>query len=418
MVITTENGSHQQPDQRLAAVLVAAGVGSRMGIDSNKVFLTLDGEPILSRAIRPFLSLPGMELIVVVTRPEEREECIEVLNSSGVPIPPGQDREPRLPEVIFAAGGSTRQQSVANGVAVLAKREFPVSGVVLIHDGARPYVTGDLLSRVARAVTETGAAVAAVPAIDTVKKIDGDGFVTATLNRGELWYAQTPQAATFGRLQKALSNAEEKDIVATDTSSLLELMGNQVKIVKGDYQNRKITTQEDLGGQHAKSQGTRDDSLRVGTGYDIHRMAPDRRLVLAGVEIPHSKGPVGHSDADVLIHAIIDALLGAIAAGDIGSHFPDTAQELKGIDSALLLEKTMVLLRAKGAGVVNIDTTVVCQTPKLQPHIPRIKLALGHMMEIDPSAISVKAKTNEGLGSLGSGDAIAAHAVALVTLGR
>lgn len=368
------------------AVLVAAGASSRMGFD--KLYYKIGGEEVLLRAFRALDGHPDISRVVVVTG-EDINRAKALLESA----PPQKPVE-------FVRGGDCRAASVAAGVALCG------DSLVAVHDAARPFVSAGLVSRVVQAARETGAAAPALPVKDTVKQAEG-GVVLRTLPRSGLAAVQTPQVFDGPAYKKALAALPREELPEmTDDCMVMERAGHRVRLVQGEESNYKITTRADL---------PREDALpRIGHGYDVHAFAEGRRLVLGGVEIPHEKGLMGHSDADVLLHAVSDALLGAVALGDIGRHFPDTDPAYKGADSLVLLEKVGVLLRENGYAPHNIDATAVCQAPRLAPHIGRMRANIAGALGVGEEAINVKATTEERLGFTGRGEGISAHCVVLV----
>jgi 2-C-methyl-D-erythritol 4-phosphate cytidylyltransferase/2-C-methyl-D-erythritol 2,4-cyclodiphosphate synthase len=321
----------------------------------------------------------------------------------------------RAKPVLIVDGGERRQDSVRHAFERIDRR----SEVVVIHDAARPLVTDALIRRTIDAAFATGAAIAALRASDTVKRADAAGRIAETLPRDRIYLAQTPQAFRVDVLRHALTIRAD----ATDEAALAEQAGHPVQLVEGDPRNVKITTPEDLelaerlldtpeGVPYPPS------GLRIGNGYDLHRLVEGRPLVLGGVTIPFDKGLLGHSDADVICHAITDAILGAAGAGDIGRHFPDTDAAWKDADSVDLLRRAAAIVAAAGYTVVNVDVVVVAQRPKLSPHADAIRARVAAAIGCDPLQVSVKGKTNEGVDSVGAGEAIAAHAVALLARHR
>ena len=297
-------------------------------------------------------------------------------------------------------GGATRADSVHNGLAV-AKGQL-----VAIHDAARPFASEEVITQVLQAAAKTGAAAPAVPVKDTIKVADKDGKVVTTPDRATLYAVQTPQCFDRALYLQALEAVSgEKASLVTDDCSLFELAGLPVTLTAGDYANLKITTKEDL---------QKENTMRIGHGYDVHRLVEDRKLILGGVEVPYEKGLLGHSDADVLLHAVMDAVLGAAALGDIGQHFPDTDPAYKGADSLALTREVAKIIAAHGYKVGNIDATILCQRPKLAPHIPAMRKNIADAFGLPLDAVSVKATTEEHLGFTGEGLGIAAHAVALI----
>jgi 2-C-methyl-D-erythritol 4-phosphate cytidylyltransferase / 2-C-methyl-D-erythritol 2,4-cyclodiphosphate synthase len=302
-------------------------------------------------------------------------------------------------------GGARRQDSVARAFA----REPAETDIVVIHDAARPLVSADLIERTVAAAATDGAAVAAVRATDTVKRGGADGRVVETLPREHVYLAQTPQAFRVDVLRDALAIASD----ATDEATLAEKAGHRVRLVEGEPGNVKITTPADLSAAERRVTAAA-PAVRIGQGYDLHRLAQGRPLVLGGVTIPFDLGLMGHSDADIVCHAVTDAVLGAAGLGDIGRHFPDTDPRFKGADSVALLAAACGLVRDAGYAVVNVDVTVIAERPKLAPHADAMRRNLAGALGCDVAQVSVKAKTNEGVESMGNGTSMAAHAVALI----
>ena len=286
----------------------------------------------------------------------------------------------------------------------------------MVHDAARPLISQAVIENVIDAAEKFGGAIAAVPAKNTIKFVDAENFVKSTPPRSELVEVQTPQGFKKNILLRAYQKAKEENFIGTDDASLVERLGEKIKIVESDYKNIKITTPEDVKiAETFLSVEKKFPVTRTGFGYDVHKLVEGRKLILGGVEIPHSLGLLGHSDADVLIHAIIDAILGAAALGDIGKHFPDTDAQFKNIDSTKLLSQVVKLIQAEGWQIENIDSTVVAQKPKLSPHISSIRQRLSEVLQIDIEKINVKAKTEEGLGFTGSEQGISSYAVATLS---
>jgi len=281
--------------------------------------------------------------------------------------------------------------------------------IVVIHDAARPLVTDAVIRRAIDGAIATGAAIAAVQARDTVKRGDAAGRIIATLSRDEIYLAQTPQAFRVDVLRDALAVGGD----ATDEAALAERAGHVVQLVDGDPRNLKITTPADLE-MAERLLGAGAAAMRIGNGYDLHRLVDGRPLILGGVHIPFGKGLLGHSDADVICHAITDAILGAAGAGDIGRHFPDTDVVWKDAASLDLLSRAAAIVLAAGFAVINVDVVVIAQQPRLAPHADAVRASVAGALGCDPSQVSVKGKTNEGVDSIGAGESIAAHAVALL----
>ena len=376
----------------VSAIIAAGGRGVRFGAASPKQLLLLGGEPILKRSVDAYLACDVIDEVIVA------------LPADVLAAPPAYLLDTAR-SVTIVRGGDRRRDSVANAFARVGNR----ADVVVIHDAARPLVTSDLIRRTVQAAAESGAAIAAVRASDTVKRATGDGTITATLPRDEIYLAQTPQAFRTGVLRDALAI----DGDATDESMLAEQAGHVVRVVDGDPRNLKITTPEDLRNAE-RLLGMTIPAMRIGNGYDLHRLVAGRPLILGGVTIPFEKGLHAHSDGDVVAHALTDAMLGAVGAGDIGRHFPDTDPRWKGADSLDLLGRAAAIVRSAGYALVNADVVVIAQRPKLVPHIDAIRSNLARVLEADPTQISVKGKTNEGVDSMGAGESIAVHAVVLL----
>ena len=383
--------------QNATAVILAAGASTRMGFD--KLAYDLGEGSVLAYSLRAFDACPLIADLVVVTGADDA-------------LPRREAALCRKP-VRLVAGGATRAESALRGV------EAATGEVVAIHDAARPFVSGAVIAAALEGAAEWGAAVPAVPVKDTIKQgTPGDGrtvpaqcMVNFTPERTSLYAAQTPQCFdrdTYLRAARQLDADTARAV--TDDASLFELAGLPVRLVPGDNANYKITTREDLPAAGRQEE----DRMRMGHGYDVHRLVEGRPLILGGVEVPFEKGLLGHSDADVLAHAVMDAALGAAALGDIGQHFPDSDPAYAGADSLALAREVARLLRQAGWQVGNIDATILCQRPKLAPHIPAMRRNLAAAFGLPADAVSVKATTEEHLGFTGEGLGIAAHAVALI----
>lgn len=383
---------------KFGAVLLAAGNSTRMGGSRSKVLEELGGRPALCRSLEVLDRCPLIGEICLVCREQDRADMLPL--ASGLATP-----------VRVVPGGAQRQDSVEQGVeALTGPWEY-----VAIHDGARPLVTDEVLAAVCRDAMAHGAATAAVPSKDTCKLADEAGFVAATPARDRLWAVQTPQAFSLALYREALGKARAAGQSYTDDCQLIEAAGGKVKLTQGDYRNIKLTTPEDLlaaraylGGEGGKK------TVRIGYGYDVHRLVEGRKLILAGVEVPFEKGLLGHSDADVIAHAVADALLGAAALGDIGHLFPDTDPRYAGADSLKLLGEVCRLLREKGFSIGNIDATLLAQRPKIAPHIVQMRENLAAACGIAADQVSVKATTEERLGFTGREEGMAASAVCLL----
>ncbi len=382
------------------AVLLAGGDSTRMGGGRSKVLAPLGGQPALLRPLRVLCACGHVKTLCLVCREQEMDELARLVQEAG---PLGGQT------IRFALGGPERQDSVWNGVQALGDS----CGYLLIHDGARPLVDPEVVDAVCRDALEYGAATAAVPSKDTCKLAGPDGFVESTPDRERLWAVQTPQAFRRELYLYGLERARALGRSYTDDCQLVEAAGGRVRLTKSGYQNFKLTTPEDLLLARAMV-GERSGAMRIGSGYDVHRLAPGRDLILGGVRVPYDRGLLGHSDADVLAHAIADSLLGAAALGDIGQLFPDNDPQYQGADSLELLGQVCQLVRARGYGVANIDATLIAQKPKLAPYIPEMRERLATACGLQVGQVSVKATTEEGLGFTGRGEGIAASAVCLL----
>jgi len=379
----------------VSAIIAAGGRGSRFGGTQPKQLQMLAGVPILKRTVDAFLQGYAFDEVVVALPPELAVNPPSYLDS-----------------VIVVEGGERRQDSVANAFRAVA----PSSQIIVVHDAARPLVSSALIERTIDAASKYGAAVAALEARDTVKRTDGSRIIRGTIPRQEIFLAQTPQAFRVGVLRDALELVSSASN-ATDEAMLAEQAGHSVYLVEGDVRNLKITTPEDLEiAERLVATNGRVAAIRIGNGYDLHRLVAGRRLILGGVAIPFDKGLDGHSDADAVCHAVTDAILGAASAGDIGRHFPDTDAAFKDANSIELLQRAVAVVRGAGYAVSNIDVVVIAQQPQLSPHIDAMRASLARALGIEPQQVSVKGKTNEGVDSVGAGESIAVHAVALITV--
>lgn len=383
----------------VAAIIPAAGTGTRMKLDHPKQYHLIHGHPILVHTLRPFLDHPEVTDIVIVVPQDWLEKTREVLETEGI----------KKESVTIVAGGRRRQDSVKNGLDTLATD----TEIVLVHDGARPCISSRIIDRCIKAVRQHGAAIAAVPVKDTLKKSDGNNLISGTIDRANVWQAHTPQAAKHELLCKAFENAGEQDV--TDEAMLLELAGYPVALVESDETNIKITRPQDLDLAEKIMQAANNSPFRIGHGFDAHRLVPNRKLILGGVTVPYELGLAGHSDADVVTHALCDGLLGALGRGDIGSHFPDSDQQYKDIYSITLLEQVIDHVRKAGYRVGNADLTIVCQAPKLAPHILDMKKILASALGTEIENLNIKATTTEKMGFTGRGEGISCHAVVLLT---
>jgi 2-C-methyl-D-erythritol 4-phosphate cytidylyltransferase/2-C-methyl-D-erythritol 2,4-cyclodiphosphate synthase len=393
---------------QVAAIIPAAGSGIRMGLPGPKQFFELEGTPILIHTLRVFQQVEVIGPIIVVVPPGDCARVEELV------------RNHHLTKVYrVIAGGKERQDSVRLGLEALPDEVE----LVLVHDGVRPFVPIAVIENCLQAAEKSGAAMAAIPVKDTLKAVSSRKVIERTINRAGLWQAQTPQAAEKSLLKKAYAlAADKKNFTATDEAGLLELLGHPVKVVQGSEKNIKITGPEDIIlarailMEHSEmTTSMAGGSLyRTGYGYDAHRLVTDRPLILGGESIPHEKGLQGHSDADVLTHALCDAMLGAAGAGDIGAHYPDTDQKYKDISSLKILKSVAALVSQKGYVLANADITVVAQNPKLSPYFTAMTKNLAAACAVDPAAINLKATTTEQMGFEGRGEGMSAHAVVML----
>jgi 2-C-methyl-D-erythritol 4-phosphate cytidylyltransferase/2-C-methyl-D-erythritol 2,4-cyclodiphosphate synthase len=388
---------------RVGAVIVAAGRGTRMGAPANKVLLPLQGQPVLTWSVRAFAEGATITEIVVVAHPEETAAVSALLETAAVAKVAG-----------VVPGGAERGDSVRAGLAALP----PAVAHVAVHDGARPLVSPRLIAACVEAAREHGAAVPALPALDTLKRASPDGAFRETVDRRDLFAVQTPQVFRRDWLEAAYARAAADAYSGTDDAALVERLGHPVRRVAGERANVKITLPEDLELAAAllarRSPVEAARMTATGYGYDVHPLEPGRRLVLGGVEIAHTHGLRGHSDADVLTHALCDALLGAAGLEDIGVLFPDTDDRYRGISSLVLLEEVARRLRDAGCRFLHADLTLVAEAPRIRPHVPDMRANLARALACAPDQINVKATTSEGLGFVGRGEGMVAHAVATV----
>lgn len=390
----------------VSALIVAAGRGARAASESGrpKQYCRIGGVPMLERTIGAFATHALIDDILVVIHPDD-VPLYETASSSFA-----ARLRPAVP------GGSRRQDSVRAGLEALT-RGAPSS--VLIHDAARPFVDAPLISRVIDSLGAHDGALPCLPVTDTLKRASG-GRITGTVERNQLYRAQTPQGFRFEAILAAHRAASaEGDREFTDDAGVAEWFGLDVALVEGSEGNRKLTTLDDLriADEMLRSENLRPSgTIRVATGYDVHGFGPGEAVILCGVKIPHTKKLSGHSDADVALHALTDALLGVIAEGDIGMHFPPSDARWRGAPSELFLKHAASLLRERGGVIVHVDVTLICEAPRIGPYREPMRAAIAGMLGLDVVRVSIKATTNEGLGFIGRGEGIAAMATATVNL--
>ncbi|MHC8509426.1 MAG: bifunctional 2-C-methyl-D-erythritol 4-phosphate cytidylyltransferase/2-C-methyl-D-erythritol 2,4-cyclodiphosphate synthase [Rhodospirillales bacterium] len=384
---------------RTAALIVAAGRGARFGADQPKQYADLAGRPVLTRTLARFLDHPGVHAVRTVIHADDRAlydaAAAELGGNLLAPV----------------NGGAERQDSVRLGLESLAA-ESPAFDIVLIHDAARPFVSAEDISAVIEAAAVDGAAVSALPAADTLKReaADAPGQIEATVPREGLWRALTPQGFRFQDILAAHRAAEGRNL--TDDAAAAEAHGLAVRLVPGSPANVKITTLRDL----EAAAMTMPEEIRTGAGYDVHSFEPGDAVTLCGVKIPHTARLKGHSDADAGLHAVCDALYGALGEGDIGRRFPPTDPQWKGAPSKVFLEDARECVRAAGGRVINIDVTLICEAPKIAPHAEAMRAFIAECLEIEPRRVNIKATTTEKLGFTGRGEGVAAQAQAAVAL--
>ncbi len=386
--------------ETVAAVIVAAGRGERAGANVPKQYRSIGGEPMIRATLRAFLAHPRIDFVQPVINPSDRDVYQHAI----------ADLKDLLPPV---AGGATRQASVRAGLEALASRS---PGLVLIHDAARPFVSAPLIDRAIGAGRKSGAAIPGIAVADTVKAIDDSKKVVATLDRSTLRTVQTPQAFTFNLILEAhrRAAAAQQDSF-TDDAALAEWAGQRVSVFEGEADNLKVTTQDDF----ARAEMARFAALadvRTGNGFDVHAFAEGDHVMLAGIRIPHSHGVTGHSDADVALHALVDAILGALAEGDIGAHFPPSDPQWKGAASDRFLAFACERVRKRGGVIAHLDVTVVCEAPRISPHRDAMRACIADIAKIAIDRVAVKATTSEKLGFTGRGEGIFAMATATIRL--
>jgi 2-C-methyl-D-erythritol 4-phosphate cytidylyltransferase/2-C-methyl-D-erythritol 2,4-cyclodiphosphate synthase len=384
----------------IAAVVVAGGRGLRAGGDVPKQYRDIAGEPVIRPALAAFLNHPQIGAVQPVIHPQDEEVFRAATAGLKKLLPP-------------VWGGATRQASVRAGLEACAGT---APDIVLIHDAARPFLTGALIGRAIVAAKQNGAAVPAIAIADTVKKIDDDAHVTETLDRNHLRMVQTPQAFGFDLIMAAhrrAAAAGREDF--SDDAALAEWAGHRVSVFEGEAGNVKLTTNDDF----ARAENLRHSALadvRTGNGFDVHAFADGDHVMLGGVRIPHSRGVTGHSDADVALHALVDAILGALAEGDIGQHFPPSDPQWKGASSDRFLAFACERVRARGGIIANLDVTVVCEAPRVSTHRDAMRERIAAIAGVSVSRVAVKATTSEKLGFTGRGEGLVAMATATVRL--
>jgi 2-C-methyl-D-erythritol 4-phosphate cytidylyltransferase / 2-C-methyl-D-erythritol 2,4-cyclodiphosphate synthase len=385
---------------KVAAVVVAGGRGVRAGGDVPKQYRYVVGDPVIRLALAAFAEHPHIDAVQPVIHAQDEaafQGATSGLTGLRKPVP----------------GGASRQASVYAGLQAL-RGDTP--DIVLIHDAARPFVSGALIERAIAAASEHGAAVPAIAVADTVKKVDAHGTITATIDRNELRVVQTPQAFSYSLIVEAHGRAAKSDRSDfTDDAALAEWAGHRVSLFPGDSANVKLTTNEDFARAEALRIAATGD-VRTGNGFDVHAFADGDHIMLGGVRIAHTRGVTGHSDADVALHALVDAILGALADGDIGQHFPPSDPQWKGAASEKFLAFACERVRARSGVIAHLDVTIVCEAPRIGPHRDAMRARIAAIAGIGVDRVGVKATTSEKLGFTGRGEGIVAMATATVRL--
>jgi len=385
--------------ERTAVVLVAAGRGLRAGAGGPKQYRSIGGKTVIFRAMEPFCAHPEIFAVQPVTNPDDAAAFNDAVQ--------GLRHEPP------AKGGATRQNSVLAGLEALASQK---PDIVLIHDAARPFVSAGLISRAIEAAARNGAAIPTIPVTDTIKMVDDSGNVEATPERARLRIAQTPQAFRFDVILEAHRRAAREGLSDfTDDGAIAEWAGLTVATFEGDGANMKLTTPEDFVREESRLAAQLGD-IRTGTGYDVHAFGEGDHVMICGVRVPHSKGFLAHSDGDVGLHALVDAILGALADGDIGSHFPPSDPQWKGASSDRFLKYAVDRVTARGGRVANLEVTLICERPKIGPLRDTMRARIAEISGVNISRIAVKATTSERLGFTGREEGIAATASATIRL--
>lgn len=380
---------------KIIFIIVAAGQGKRFGLKYNKLFYPLNSKPLICNLLEKLEQIKQINNIILVTDSENQKALKNLVKNN------------RYKKVLnILKGGVQRQDSVFNALSWIKKNIRNQKLIVAIHDGARLAVSENMINSLINANRTYDAVIPALPVTDTIKSVKKN-TVIKTIPRDTLMKISTPQFFHFPLLYQSHVKAKKEGFLGTDDASIIEYNQHEVKIVEGEIENIKLTYMSDL------KKIVKED-YRMGQGFDIHKLTPNKKLILGGIPVPYKLGLSGHSDADVLIHAIIDALLGACSLNDIGTHFPDTDKRYKGIASGKLLKETLKLIEQKGFYICNIDSTLFAQKPKLRPFIPKIQKNLCKLININNDMINIKAKTMEKMGAIGREEGIAAQAVVLV----
>jgi 2-C-methyl-D-erythritol 4-phosphate cytidylyltransferase / 2-C-methyl-D-erythritol 2,4-cyclodiphosphate synthase len=385
--------------QRSAAILVAAGRGLRAGAGGPKQYRSIGGKTVIFRAMEAFCTHASVSTVQPVVHPDDITMFHEAVSGLSYAAP--------------TQGGATRQASVHAGLEALAQHR---PDIVLIHGAARPFVSGEVIARAIEAASRTGAAIPAIAVADTIKLVDANGNIEATPERARLRIAQTPQSFRYDAILDAHRRAaREGRHDFTDDAALAEWAGLTVATFEGDVANMKLTTPEDFVREEARLASSLGD-IRTGTGYDVHAFGEGDHVMICGVRVPHTKAFLAHSDGDVGLHALVDAILGALADGDIGSHFPPSDEKWKGAASHQFLRYAVDRVTARGGRIANLEVTLICERPKIGPHRDVMRARIAEITGVDISRVAVKATTSERLGFTGREEGIAATASATIRL--
>lgn len=390
---------------RIAVIVVAGGKGERAGgADAlPKQYRLLAGQPVLARTLRGFLALEGIDAVLPVIGEDHAAHYAAL----------GLDHRRLLPAVI---GGGTRQSSTLAGLEALAADIAP--DIVLIHDGARPFIEPQVIANVIAALDDADGSLPVTLVTDTIKRSLDGKTVGGTEDRTQLFAAQTPQGFRFDAIYRAHRRAIEYSDSFTDDAAIAEWANLRVALAQGSTRNIKITLTEDFARAERMIEGDRTMETRTGFGYDVHAFEDGGHVILGNIEIPHTARLKGHSDADVVLHALSDAIYGALADGDIGKHFPPSDMQWKDADSSIFLAHAAGLVRGRGGRIVHLDTTIVCERPKIGPHVDEMRARIAEIASVSPARVAIKATTSERLGFIGREEGIAAHAVATIEMPR
>lgn len=390
---------------RYWAIVPAAGAGRRMNAATPKQYLPLGKQPVIAHTLHTLLKHSSISGVVV---------AISAADTWWAEVAAQFMTDTTDKPLWVVTGGTERGHSVLNALQAL-RAHAAADDWVLVHDAARPCLSAADLQRLCTELADDPVGgLLAIPVADTLKQADAAGRVRTTIDRSTVWRALTPQMFRFGALQQALHSALTNNLVITDEAAAMEAAGFQPRLIEGHAANLKITRPADLALAAFYLTQRQNSTMRIGHGFDVHAFGSGDCITLGGIRIPHTHGLIAHSDGDVLLHALCDALLGAAGLGDIGQHFPDSSAEFRNMDSRIMLRRVVKLLLEQQFTVVNVDSTIIAQAPRMAPHIPTMRQLIAADLQIDQSQLNVKATTTEGLGFTGRGEGIAVHAVALL----